>query len=82
MRPFSLLGLVPFISLALAGQFPEFDGVVGGVPKGPATKTTTFAAAEPESKVAAAIPTTITPGKLRYVENSGVCGTGLLDSGR
>ncbi|GAB1517195.1 hypothetical protein RhiTH_000239 [Rhizoctonia solani] len=75
MRPFSLVGLVPFISFALAGQFPEFDGVIGGVPKGPATKTTAFAAVEPESKVAAAIPTTITPGKLRYVENSGVCET-------
>ncbi|CAE6433506.1 unnamed protein product [Rhizoctonia solani] len=75
MRPFSLLGLAPFISYALAGQFPEFDGVIGSVPEDSATKTTTFAAAELGSEVAAAIPTTITPGKLRYVENSGVCET-------
>ncbi|CAE6491475.1 unnamed protein product [Rhizoctonia solani] len=75
MRPFSLLGLAPFISFALAGQFPEFDGVIGGLPKDTATKTAAFVAAEAGSNVAAAIPTTITPGKLRYVENSGVCET-------
>ena len=73
MRPFSLLGLAPFVSFAFAGQFPEFDGVIGGVPTDPATKTTAFAA-ESNLKAVAAIPTTITPGKLRYVENSGVCG--------
>ncbi|KEP50782.1 serine carboxypeptidase [Rhizoctonia solani 123E] len=75
MRPFSLLGLAPFVSFALAGQFPEFDGVIGGVPTDRATKTSAFVAAEQQSKAIAAIPTTITPGKLRYVENSGVCET-------
>ncbi|CAE6534156.1 unnamed protein product [Rhizoctonia solani] len=75
MRPFSLLGLAPFVSLTLAGQFPKIDGIIGGVPTDPATKTTAYAPTEPQSKIAAAIPTTRTPGKLRYVENSGVCET-------
>lgn len=75
MRLFFLLRLAPFVSIALAGQFPEFDGVIGGVPTDPVTKTTAFAATKPQLKVTAAIPTTITPGKLRYVENSGICET-------
>ncbi|CAE6503416.1 unnamed protein product [Rhizoctonia solani] len=72
MRPLSLLGIVLFISFALAGQFPEFDGVFGGVPKDSASKSVALVAAEPD---AATSPTTIMPGKLRYKENTGVCET-------
>ncbi|KAJ1310422.1 hypothetical protein OPQ81_007156 [Rhizoctonia solani] len=75
MQPLSLLGLAPFISLALAGQFPEFDGIVGGVPKDTVTKGAALVVTEPEAMAADAIPTTISPGKLRFVENSGVCET-------
>ncbi|KAG8731485.1 hypothetical protein FRC11_004013 [Ceratobasidium sp. 423] len=71
MRPLSLLGLTPFISFALAGQFPEFTGVVGGLPKEPSTKDPAFLASEPESAASG----NTTPGKLRYTENSGVCET-------
>ncbi|CAE6425046.1 hypothetical protein ACGC1H_004823 [Rhizoctonia solani] len=72
MRPLSLLGFVPFISFALAGQFPEFNGIVGGVPKDSTLKAAMLAATEPD---AATLPTTITPGKLRYKENTGICET-------
>ncbi|CAE6433524.1 unnamed protein product [Rhizoctonia solani] len=71
MRPLSLLGLTPFISFTLAGQFPEFNGVIGGVSKAPNAKNAAFSANEPVSTVSG----NITPGKLRYVENSGVCET-------
>ncbi|CAE6459558.1 unnamed protein product [Rhizoctonia solani] len=72
MRSFSLLGLGSYISFALAGQFPKYDGIVGGVPKGSAPKSAALLATEPD---AATIPTPITPGQLRYKENTGVCET-------
>ncbi|CUA72246.1 hypothetical protein RSOLAG22IIIB_00911 [Rhizoctonia solani] len=71
MRSLSLLGFVPFISFALAGQVPEFNGIVGGVPGDSASKAATLAAVEPDT---VNLPTT-TPGKLRYKENTGVCET-------
>ncbi|KAH7340241.1 Alpha/Beta hydrolase protein [Rhizoctonia solani] len=71
MRSFSLLGLGSYISFALAGQFPEYDGIVGGVPKGSAVKSAALVATEPD---AATIPTPVAPGQLRYKENTGVCG--------
>ncbi|CAE6433513.1 unnamed protein product [Rhizoctonia solani] len=73
MRPFPLLGVSSFVSFALAGQFPEFDGIIGGVPKDPLGERAGFVATKPELMAAAPIPTITTPGKLRYVENSGVC---------
>jgi hypothetical protein len=74
MRSFSFLGLAPFFSAALAGgQFPAVDGIVGGVPQNNEAKFA-FAAVGLESKLNSTMPTGITPGKLRYVENSGVCG--------
>ncbi|CAE7108576.1 unnamed protein product [Rhizoctonia solani] len=69
MRPLSLLGLAPFIAFALAGQFPEFDHVVGGVPKDTTIKN--LAA----DSGAATLSSIVTPGKLRYKENTGVCET-------
>jgi hypothetical protein len=50
-------------------QVPTVDGVIGGIPSGDTSKPKTL-------KEAASIDaaTTPTPGKLRVVENSGVCG--------
>ncbi len=52
---------------ALAGQIPTVDGILGGVPT---TIPDTFRAADALPLGVAAT----TPGKLRVVENSGVCG--------
>ena len=49
----------------LAGQVPPVNGVVGGVETTPKAKA---AAVSPK-------PAATTPGKLRIVENSGVCET-------
>ena len=75
MRPFSLLGLVaPLLPVVLAGrQFPVVDGVVGGVPQS-APETNSFAKVKSGTVVGGSVSAAITPGKLRYVENSGVCG--------
>lgn len=56
-----LLGL----SKTLARQVPIIDGVIGGIPKIPPT-----ASIKPQLKT----NVQTTPGKLRVVENSGVCG--------
>jgi hypothetical protein len=75
MRALSLLGLAPLLPVALAGsQFPVVDGVVGGVPQAGTSKATSFAAYKPATGTNGTISAAITPGKLRYVENSGVCG--------
>lgn len=82
MHPFSLLGLVPFFSLALAGsQVPVVDGVVGGVSQNTEAKPNSFTSFKPVAGLKSAISAAITPGKLRYVENSGVCGACLSVSG-
>ncbi|CAE7108556.1 unnamed protein product [Rhizoctonia solani] len=65
MKSISLLGLIPLVSLVLTREFPELNGVIGGAPKDIILR----------SKVAVATPATISTGKLRYVENSGVCKT-------
>jgi hypothetical protein len=63
------------VAPALAGQFPEVDGVVGGVPSNvqhPALAKA-FTAAKTTGR------TNATVGTLRYKENSGFCGE--YDSG-
>ncbi|KAI0359086.1 serine carboxypeptidase [Trametes cingulata] len=68
----ALLCILPAIAQALAGQVPVHNGVIGGVPD-PATR------AQLKNPVLAATDGTpavkTTPGKLRVVENSGVCET-------
>ena len=59
-----LLAVLP-VSTVLGGQVPVVDGVVGGIGALPDTKF----------KVADLKPAATTPGKLRVVENSGVCET-------
>jgi hypothetical protein len=51
----------------LAGQFPVVNGVLGGVP-------TTVAKTFKPSDILHLSTAATTPGKLRVVENSGVCG--------
>lgn len=53
-------------ALSHAGQVPVVDGVIGGVP----SSTTRVEASIPEPQVSG----TPVPGKLRFIENSGVCG--------
>ena len=55
------LNLIAFVS---SKQIPVIDGVIGGVP------TSAKVSAVPAPKVSG----TPVAGKLRYVENSGVCG--------
>ncbi|KAF8610127.1 serine carboxypeptidase [Ceratobasidium sp. AG-I] len=76
MRPFSLLGLVAsLLPVVLAGrQFPVVDGVVGGVPQS-TPEANSFAKVKSGTVVGGSVSAAITPGKLRYVENSGVCET-------
>ncbi|CAE6534159.1 unnamed protein product [Rhizoctonia solani] len=66
-----LLSLLYGASANAIGQFSKVDGVTGGVSQ---TK-----AASPQSKIQfegnVAINESITPGSLRYVENSGICET-------
>ncbi|KAI0651568.1 alpha/beta-hydrolase [Trametes meyenii] len=73
VRAWALLtGLLPAVTRVLAGQVPVFDGVIGGRPD-PATRAQLKAAVLSATDDAAAIQST--PGKLRVVENSGVCET-------
>jgi hypothetical protein len=59
------------ISLASAGQVPVIDGVLGGV------RNFTMRPAVP--MMATVDPDVLrSPGKLRIVENSGVCGEAFL----
>ncbi|CDO70247.1 hypothetical protein BN946_scf184942.g47 [Trametes cinnabarina] len=65
-----LLGILPAVSRVLAGQVPVYNGVVGGIPDSitrAQLKSSVFAA----TNGGATIQTR--PGKLRVVENSGVC---------
>lgn len=67
MRGLSLIGLVSLVTVVIAGsEFPVVDGVIGGVPKDKSTAV---------SSPKVTINETITPGTLRYVENSGICET-------
>lgn len=65
----TIFALPALISGAEAGQFPTINGVIGGVPPPDARTFKTLSKAFEN----AASPTT--PGKLRVVENSSVCGT-------
>ncbi|OCH87134.1 serine carboxypeptidase [Obba rivulosa] len=62
-----LLAVLP-VTPALAGQIPVVNGVLGGVPS-------PVSSAPAKVKAAAVASSTPTPGKLRVVENSGVCET-------
>ncbi|KAF9558963.1 serine carboxypeptidase [Agrocybe pediades] len=65
----SLFPLFSTASRALGGQIPIVDGVIGGVPS---ADSSSFFVDAPISKLSSV---TTTPGKLRVVENSGVCET-------
>ena len=67
---FSVLAFLPIAKvIASGGQIPVVDGVLGGV----------SSTARPKLKVASASTTPNTPGQLRVVENSGVCGEFIVD---
>ncbi|KAF8227953.1 alpha/beta-hydrolase [Tricholoma matsutake] len=63
----SALAFFP-IARAVGGQIPVIDGVIGGVPN-------TTLVSPHFASASTTIPGTTTPGKLRVVENSGVCET-------
>ncbi|KAI0768574.1 alpha/beta-hydrolase [Trametes elegans] len=69
----ALFGALPLVSEALAGQVPVYDGVVGGVPDQATRAQLNSAVLAATTDDTAAVNTT--PGKLRVVENSGVCET-------
>ncbi|KAG8706890.1 hypothetical protein FRC08_000809 [Ceratobasidium sp. 394] len=72
MRPFLLFGLAPILPVTPAvGQIPVVDGVIGGVPQAKYSKTRSFASYKPRDNLNGTVTATITPGILRYVENSG-----------
>jgi hypothetical protein len=64
------IAILALPALISGGQVPIVDGVIGGVPSPEACK---FKAPK-EAFSNNALPTVPTPGKLRVVENSGVCG--------
>lgn len=64
-----LIGLLP-LPVVLGGQIPVVDGVIGGVPSD--DSFTDFV------NLPKGISNATTPGKLRVVENSGICGESLL----
>ena len=61
--------LIPWAIPALSAQVPIIDGVLGGVPQIPSTVL---------KKDATLSTSATTPGKLRVVENSGICGNEQL----
>lgn len=67
------LGVLPILALlptlAKCGQVPVVDGVIGGVPHLSVSQKAANLLAEPLR-----VTNTTTPGKLRFVENSGICG--------
>lgn len=66
------LGIIASLALTvIAGQIPVIDGVIGGVPS-PSRSQLDGSAAKPKTSG------TPVAGKMRYVENSGVCGTHYL----
>jgi hypothetical protein len=62
----ALLAALP-LTTVWAGQVPHVNGVLGGVPEG-VNRKVAVRLPDASSKLAT------TPGKLRAVENSGVCG--------
>ena len=60
----TLVAIFALPALIYGGQVPVVDGVTGGVPYG----------AHDYTNPAGVTSTPLTPGKLRVVENSGVCG--------
>ncbi|CAE6440030.1 unnamed protein product [Rhizoctonia solani] len=79
MITFSWFIFLSLLSMALAdGQISPVDGIIGGVSQQPnetGVSALKLAFVESVSETASNISTTITPGKLRYVENSGICET-------
>ena len=61
----TLIAIFALPALINGGQIPAVDGVTGGVPS---------SGAHDFKNLAGATSTPRTPGKLRVVENSGVCG--------
>jgi hypothetical protein len=68
MLVFTVLFATLSLSQVLAGQIPVVNGVIGGVPS--STKRGMLDNGGHDASVASPV----TPGKLRVVENSGVCG--------
>jgi hypothetical protein len=62
----TLVAIFALPALIYGGQVPVVDGVTGGVPYGAHDYTN-------PAGVTSTLPL-LTPGKLRVVENSGVCG--------
>jgi hypothetical protein len=65
----ALAAIFALPTLINGGQIPVVDGVIGGVPSPGAHNFKNLAGA-----VSSNASTPPTPGKLRVVENSGVCG--------
>jgi hypothetical protein len=64
-----LLCLLYFIPAAIyAQQIPVIDGVIGGVPK-----------VTSKAKPAVLDNLAVTPGKLRFKENTGICGAPIFN---
>ncbi len=61
-----LIYLACFVALVSAGQVPKVNGVYGGIPT--PTSVGVDAVAEP------LVSGTPVAGKMRFIENSGVCG--------
>ncbi|TBU34959.1 serine carboxypeptidase [Dichomitus squalens] len=68
----AFVGLFLAISQVLAGQVPVHNGVIGGVPD-PSTRLLSTAGVLAATGSGTIVQTT--PGKLRVVENSGICET-------
>ena len=68
----ALAAIFALPTLISGGQFPVVNGTIGGVPHD-ASEFKDLAEA-----VSGDAPTPRTPGKLRVVENSGVCGGAIL----
>jgi len=71
----SVLALVFVLPTVVTGRFLLVDGVIGGVGSSDLSKVKTV------QDAVDADPAARTPGKLRVVENSGVCGECNLFSG-
>ena len=65
----TLVAIFALPTLISGGQIPVVDGVIGGVPSPSAHDFKDLA-----GSVSGNVSTPPTPGKLRVVENSGVCG--------
>ena len=68
---FLVISLLPRL-ISASSQFPSVNGVIGGVPHNNALTSKTL------NETLANDSSSRTPGKLRVVENSGVCGAFIL----